>query len=509
MATDNKRIARNTAFLYLRMILVMGVTLYTSRIVLEELGASDFGVYTVVGGVVAMFAFINSSMTTATQRYLNIELGRGNAQGARDVFSTALTVHATIAVIALILGETIGLWFVNHKLVIPPDSMFDANVVYQSAILSFVVSIMQVPFNSAIIANERMNMYAYISILEVVLKLGTAFLLIWMPSNKLAYYGVFVLITHLLVWLMYVVYTVKVFPECRLRFVYIRNLFREMLGFAGWNLVGSLAHLVRTQGLSIVLNLFLGPLINAAKGIADQIQNAVNQFNSSFQVAMNPQITKNYAAQAYDEMQMLAYRGIKFSSILLVVLVLPICVNINTILHIWLTEVPDYTGLFSVLVLVDLVVSNFFGSPLIVSMASTGRIKVYQIVISGIWLLILPLSYVMLSMGMAPQYILYANIMLNFVAGVTRLWFCKVNIGYSYSLYIRQVFLPLLGVIVVSTVAVLMLKSLLFGADSLLNMLIVSAVSVVVTIAVSWTLALSNTERSTLIRMITSKLRKS
>lgn len=506
MATDNKRIAKNTVFLYLRMILVMGVTLYTSRVVLEQLGAGDYGVYAVVGGVVAMFAFINSSMMSATQRYLNIELGRGTRRTLSDVFATSLTVHGIIAAVAILIGESVGLWFVNAKLVIPQDSMTAANVVYQSALFSFGVSIMQAPFNAAIIAYERMNAYALISIIEVVMKLGTALALVWIPSDKLACFGVFVFITHLVVGILYVIYVVRKFDACRIRFVYIRSLFGDMLGFAGWNLLGNIASLVRTQGISIMLNVFFGPVINAAKGLADQIQGAVNQFATSFQVAMNPQITKNYALHELGEMQTLAYRGLKFSSIMLIILVLPISTSINTILDLWLTDVPRYTALFTVLILVDLVVTNLFGQALIVSMTSTGRIRNYQIVLSSIWLLILPVSYLLLRYGFAPETVFYANIGLNVVVGVLRLWFCNRNLGYSYSAYFRTVFLPVTGVIMVCTVAMILLKTTLFEADNLVNFIILTGISILLTVTVSWFVALSAGERGALVRFVKSKL---
>ncbi|MEE0977985.1 MAG: lipopolysaccharide biosynthesis protein, partial [Muribaculaceae bacterium] len=373
--SSNKRLAKNTLFLYIRMILIMLVSLYTSRIVLEELGVDDYGVYTVVGGVVAMFAFINGSMTSSTQRFLNFELGKGVTPRLSKLFRTALTIHALIGVVMLILAETVGLWFVNAKLVIPADSLIGANVVYQTSVLSFCITIMQVPFNATIIAHEKMSIYAYISIIEVLLKLSIAVSLMIVPTHKLAIYGVLILVVHFITASIYAIYCLRKYSECSLRFCYDRDMFKEMSGFAGWNLCGSIAWIVRLQGMGIILNIFFGPVLNAAKGISDQVAGAVNQLNNNFQVALNPQITKSYAQEKLQEMEVLTYRGIKFSSLLLLVMIVPLSININFILNLWLTTVPDYTPIFVILILADVLSGNLFGSPLMASLSATGKIR--------------------------------------------------------------------------------------------------------------------------------------
>ena len=334
--STNKRVAKNTLFLYFRMILIMLVTLYTSRVVLAELGIKDYGIYNVVGGVVMMFSFLNNCMSSATQRFMTFELGKGDMQKLRNVFAASLNIHIFIALIIVILAETIGLWFVNEKLVISHDRIFAANWVYQFSILTFCVNIIQVPYNAVLIAHEKMSIYAYISILEVLLKLGIVYLLAIVSSDKLIVYGMLVFIVQLIIRCIYQAYCKRHYEESKFKLFWNKYLYKQMSSFAGWNLFGSVAWLLRDQGLNIVLNLFFGPAINAARGIASQVSNAVIGFISNFQVALNPQITKNYATGHILEMEKLSYMGIKFSFLLLFIMVFPICLNIDYILHLWL-----------------------------------------------------------------------------------------------------------------------------------------------------------------------------
>ena len=315
--TNNKRVAKNTLFLYFRMILIMLVTLYTSRVVLSELGIKDYGIYNVVGGVVMMFSFLIYCMTSSTQRFITFELGKGDIQKLKDVFAASLNIHIMIALTVVVVAETIGLWFVNEKLVIPLDRITAANWVYQFSILAFCVNIIQVPYNAILIAYEKMNVYAYISILEAFLKLGIAYLLVVLSSDKLIVYGILVFFVQLIVSLIYQIYCKRKYNESKFRLFWNKSLYTQMAGFAGWNLLGSIAWLVRDQGINIVLNLFFGPIINAARSIASQVSNAVMGFISNFQVALNPQITKNYAIGNIQEMEKLSYLGLKFSFILL------------------------------------------------------------------------------------------------------------------------------------------------------------------------------------------------
>lgn len=291
-SANNKRIAKNTLMLYIRMLFTMAVSLFTSRVVLNTLGVEDYGIQNVVGGVISMFTFINGGMVSSTQRYLNFEIVKGNADRLRSVFNTALQIHALIALVIIILGETVGLWFLLEKLVIPEERMTAAMWVYQCSIIACAVNILSVPYNADIIAHEKMSAFAYISILDVTLKLVIVYLLVVSPIDKLIAYAILTLLVQLLIRYVYTRYCNKHFQESFVEWRFNKPLFKEMLSFAGWSFLGNLAAILYTQGLNMMLNIFFGPVVNAARGIAVQVQSAVHQFVSGFQTALNPQITK-------------------------------------------------------------------------------------------------------------------------------------------------------------------------------------------------------------------------
>lgn len=506
--SDNKRVAKNTLFLYFRMILIMLVTLYTSRVVLAELGIKDYGIYNVVGGIVMMFSFLNNCMSSATQRFMTFELGRGNMDRLKKVFATSLNIHITISVIIAILAETIGLWFVNNKLVIAPDRMVAANWVYQFSILTFCVNIIQVPYNAVLIAHEKMSVYAYISILEAFLKLGIAYLLVIAPADKLIVYGILVFAVQLIICGIYQVYCRRNYVESKFKLFWDKNLYRQMSGFAGWNLFGSVAWLLRDQGLNIVLNLFFGTAINAARGVATQVSSAVMGFISNFQVALNPQITKNYATGNIPEMEKLSYLGIKFSFLLLFTMAFPLCLNIDYVLHLWLVEVPNYTALFIILIMIDSLVGNLFGVPLMTSLSATGKIRNYQIVVSCIILCILPAGYVALRLGCDAPSVFYISIVFTLVSGFVRFLFCHKQIGYSLRRMASEVLLPIAGVSILSLPLPIVIKSLWLGAQTCVNFILLCFIAASITVIVSWFVGLKAHERQTLVYVVKNKLHK-
>ena len=304
---NNKRIAKNTLLLYFRMLFIMAINLYTSRIVLKILGIEDFGIYNAVGGIVAMFGFLTSAMSISTQRYITYELGKNNLKQLNKIFNTSITIHAVISVIILILAETIGLWFLYNKMTIPIERLNAALWTYQASIASAIILIMSIPYNATIIAHEKMSAFAYISVLEVVLKLAIVYLLLISNFDKLKLYSTLILIVQLIIRIIYGQYCKKHFLETKIHFIKDKSLFKEMLSFAGWNLWGNCAGIASTQGVNILLNIFFGPHINAARGIAVQVQGAVNQFASNFQTAINPQITKSYAQGDYNYMHNLIF----------------------------------------------------------------------------------------------------------------------------------------------------------------------------------------------------------
>lgn len=442
-SASNRRIAKNTLLLYVRMAIIMLVSLYTSRIILSILGVEDFGIYNIVGGVVSMFTFINASMTSSTQRYLTYDIGRNDITSLKKTFSVSLNIHIAIAAIVFILAETIGLWMVNCKLVIPEQRIVAANIVYQSTIIAFIVNIIQVPYNSLIIAYEKMDVYAYVSIIEVILKLLIVFMLEFLSYDKLAVYGVLILVVQILITSSYRLYCKKKYPFCKFNIVKDKALYKQIGGFAGWNVFGSISWMLRSQGLNLLLNLFFGPAINAARGVAFQVNSAINNFTSGFQTAMNPQITKRYASGEIKQMETLVFAGVKYSYFLLFLISLPLIINVDYILNIWLKNVPDYTNIFVILVLVDSLISNIFGVPLMTALSATGNIKIYQVVVSAIICLALPISWVALKMGGNPQSVFVISIIISFVAGIARFLFCKKQIGFSIKRFFIKVFLPI------------------------------------------------------------------
>lgn len=354
---------------------MMLVSLYTSRVVLDTLGVEDYGIYNVVGGVVAMFGFINGAMSTSTQRYLTFELGRGDFECLHKVFSTAVIIHALISLLVVFLAETVGLWFFYHKMVIPEMRLNAAMWVYQFSVLATVVMIMSVPYNASIIAHERMSAFAYISVLEVVLRLLVVYLLQIGHLDKLALYAVLIFMVQLGIRILYGIYCSRHFEETRFRWLWDKILFREMLGFAGWNLWGNCAGVAFTQGVNLLLNMFFGPVVNAARGIAVQVQAAISQFSINFQTAMNPQITKSYAVQDYAYMHSLIFRSSKFTFYLLLLFSLPVMLETEAILRLWLGTVPEYTVIFIRLMLCVTIVDSV-ANPLMVSASATGRVIV-------------------------------------------------------------------------------------------------------------------------------------
>lgn len=488
---DNARLAKNTMFLYFRMIFIMAVTLYTSRVVLRVLGVEDFGIFNVVAGVVAMFGFLNSSMSATTQRFISFSLGRGDAN-LNKVFSTCVLTHALIALGVLVLVESVGLWFLYNKMIIPEGRMDAAFWVFQFSALSTVVTVMGIPFNADIIAHEKMSAFAYISIVEVCLKLLIVFLLDVGNIDKLVLYGFLLLLVQCGIFLTYMGYCLRHFKESRFRFVYEKKLFSEVFSFAGWNLWGYLASILYTQGLNILLNVFFGPVVNAARGLANQVDGAIRLFASNFQMAINPQIVKTYAAKDLESMHKLVFRSSKFSFFLLLALSLPVMIEAPVILRLWLSTVPDWTASFLRLMLVVVIVDSV-ANPLMTSAAATGRIKLYQSVLGGIQLLIVPVAYVVLRMGGEPNSVFVVHICICLIAFAVRLFIVRGMIGLSIKKYLMEVCVKSGVVTVVATVLPL---TLYFSMNnSLLSAIVVVFVSLGSVAVSAYAIGLTKSER--------------
>lgn len=438
-SANSKRIAKNTLMLYFRMFVMTVVGLYTSRVVLRELGVSDYGIYNVVGGIINMAGFLNSAMIAASQRFLSYELGHGDSDRLSRVFCTSINIHAVICIIAFILAETVGLWFINTKLNIPDGRMIAANWVFQASIISFMINVMSVPYNSAIVAHEKMSVFAYISILDVVLKLLIVYLLLLFPFDKLIVYSILMVCVVTLIRLCYTIYCKRHFAECAYHFFIDKPLFKELFSFAGWSIVGNLGFSFKDQLSNIILNLFYGTTVNAARGLGMQVTAHVKTFAQSFTMALNPQITKQYAAGNIESSRKLVYAGSRYTFYLLTLISLPIILNIDYILKLWLGDVPEYTVQF---VKYSILISLIYALSECVTKAiqATGRIKWFQIGICIIMLSELPIAWVLLKLGYPPYAVMWPGLLTYTIAVFFRFWLIHRYVeNYNFKEYVLQV----------------------------------------------------------------------
>ena len=420
------------------------VSLYTSRVVLATLGVEDFGIYNVVGGVVTMFAIISTSLSSAISRFITIELGKGDLRRLKTVFSTAVVIQFLMALVVVILAELIGVWFLNNKMNIPEVRMNAANWVLQFSIFTFGVNLICIPFNALIIAHERMSAFAYVSILEVSLKLLIVYLLVLMSVDKLIVYGALLLVVAIVITFAY--------------FIYCRFLLKRMLSFSGWNFIGASSAILRDQGVNIAINLFCGPTVNAARGMAVQVNHAINSFAQNFMTALNPQITKSFAVGDSKYMFTLIFQGARLSFYMLLFLSLPVLMSTEYILSIWLKIVPDYTIIFVRLVLIFAMCESI-SNPLITAMLATGSIRNYQIVVGGMQMMNFPISYILLERGYAPEITLYVAIGISLCCLALRLFMLRSMIQLPVKSYMKNVFFNICAVTIFS-VAILYLISL-------------------------------------------------
>lgn len=500
LASNNKRIAKNTILLYLRMLLTIVVSLYTSRMILKILGVSDYGVYNVVGGIVAMLSFLNSALTAASQRFIAFELGRGDKEKLKTIFCTSVTIHAILALIIFIIAETVGLWFVNTHLNIEPARMIAANWVYQCSILTFMLTIISVPYNSCIVAHEHMNAFAYVSILEVILKLLIVYLLLVINSDKLITYGILVLCVAFIIRLIYGLYCKRHFEECKYRFIFDKTLFKEMFSFAGWSVVGNLGFSFKDQVANVILNIFFGTIVNAARGVALQVNGIISGFSVNFLMALTPQITKQYANGNIRNSIKFVYSGCRYSFYLLTFVSIPVIINADYILNLWLYRVPEYTSEFIRLALIAALI-NSMAQPLVTALQATGKIKVFQISICIVMLLELPLSYMILYLGGKPYMAMYPTIFVTFLGLFTRFIILRKLVP-SYNL--RYFTFAIIGRnFVIGTICYIISKLIhnMFNI-SLISLITTSALSCITTLILIYLFGISNEERDILNKKI-------
>lgn len=442
-SANSKRIAKNTLWLYFSMIFMMLISLYTSRITLQALGVTDYGLNNVVGGIVGIFSVISGSLTASISRFITFEIGAGEKDKLKRVFSTSVNTQFILALIIIVLVETIGLWFLHHKMVIPPERMYACEWVFQIALISFCVYLVSVPYNACIIAHEKMSAFAYISIFDGLCKLGIVYLIQWCPFDRLIFYSSLLLVNSLIDRFIYGIYCSRHFEECKYRPIFDKELLKEIFGFAGWNFIGASSAVLRDQGGNIIINLFSGPAVNAARGIAMSVNNAVVGFANNFMTALNPQITKSYASGDYDYMFKLIYQGARLSYYMLLLLSLPIIMNTQFILQLWLGQVPEHSALFTKLVLV-FAMSEAISNPLITAMLATGKIRNYQIVVGGLQMMNLPISYVCLRWGAIPETVMIVAVIISQCCLAARLIMLKGLIHLKPIDYLQRVYLNLI-----------------------------------------------------------------
>lgn len=492
---DGNRIAKNTLLLYLRMLFQLGIALYTSRAVLNALGVIDFGIYNVVGGIIVIFSFLNNAMASSTQRFLVYHLGTNDSRKLKQIFSSAIIIHFVMAVVVVGLAEIMGLWFLQAKMIIPMERLEVAKWVFHLSVVSSAITILSVPYNAAIIANERMGAFAAISIIETLLKLCVAIFISFCNGDRLLWYAGLLLGVSVIVRTIYGVYCSKSFPEAKL--IFPRNnklLYKEMTSFAGWSLVGNLSVVGYTQGINLLLNIFFGPAINAARGIAVQVQNAVYGFVRSFQTAVNPQITKSYAIGDLKSMHLLIYRSSKLSFYLTLMLSLPIIIETPYVLSLWLNIVPDYTVAFCRLTFISCMIESI-SNPFMIGASATGKIKKYHLIIGSILLLIVPVSYIFLKLGFEPIIVYIIDILIQFIAQIIRLFLCRHLFSLNILFYIKDVISRIVGVAVLSVVFSLLIDSL-FIEINFINAIVVAFFSFISVCVVSYVIGLTKSEKT-------------
>lgn len=479
---NNKRIAKNTLMLYIRTLFVMVISLYTSRVVLQVLGVEDYGVYQVVGGLVAMFSVISSSLSSAISRFITFEIGRGDMERLKRIFSTSIIIQLCLCVIVALAVEIGGLWFMHTEMQIPAGRLDAAEWVLHCSVLTFCINLLSIPYNACIIAHEHMKAFAYVSVVEAMLKLGILFLIIYSPFDGLVTYAILLTLVAALIRLVYTVYCHKHFEETKTKLIFDKSIFKEMSGFSGWSFFNNTSFILNNQGVSMLMNVFFGVTVNAARGIAIQVESAVLQFVNNFTTALNPQITKSYANGDLDNMYKLVCRGAKFSFFSMLILSLPIILEANQILSIWLTKVPEHTVIFVQLSMI-MGMCDCIGATGYTACMATGKLKRYSLTLTPLIVLEFPLSWLLFYYGASVESSYYLYILIKLLVLFVRMYLMQSMIGLNCLMYIKGVFLP----ITLTTLFSIILPMLIitFMDENILRffiLLVVSTISVIVSV---------------------------
>lgn len=502
-AGNNKRIAKNTFFLYVRMFVVMCVSLYTSRVILAQLGVTDYGLYGVIGGVVTMFAFLNTSLGSSSSRFITVAIGKGNPENVKKVFGTSMAIHIIMALIILVLCEVIGVWFINEKMIIPPERLYASHVVFQISVVTTLFSITQIPYAASIIAHERMGIYAVIGLLDALAKLLIAFAIAYNPFDRLIWYALLIMLVQISIMIFYRIYCLYHFKECRFQIQKDKKLYKEMLSYSVYDFIGCTSIMAQGQGLNMVLNAFFGPVVNAARAIAYQIQGAIIQFAGGFMTAVTPQIIKQYAQGEVEGMMRLVRRSSTMCFVLMFMIVLPASLEIHYVLKLWLEEYPAYTASFSILVLINTVIDTF-RRPRTNCFHATGNIKLSNIITGSILCFSLPLGYILLKLGLNPNYVFVGVIGTSMIADATNLIILRRYINFSILEFLRIVHLRCACHAIVT--AIVPICILILMEDSFMRLVVVVISAIIMSALSGLYIALEKHDRDYVLSFVMNRL---
>jgi len=497
---NNNRIAKNTFFLYVRMFFVLVVSLYTSRVVLHTLGVSDFGVYSVVGGFVSLFGFLNSTLSSSMSRFFNYEGGQRGEKGVRDVYTAGFWIHVLLAVVVLLLLETFGLWYINNVMVLPNDRIRAANIIFQYSIISMTVVILEIPYASAIMSYERMDFYAFVSIMDVALKFLIVLALPVIPFDKLISYASLTLIITIVDFLLYLIYSKRKFPALKLENKVNMLLFKSFLSFSGWNLLGTFAFMLKGQGLNMILNVFFGTVINAARGVAFQINGAIAGFSSNIAISFRPQIVDAYSKRENDRVLKMFFSESRICYCLILIMIVPVIIEIDYILKLWLGDaVPEYANTFAIFVLIDMLICTL-NTPITQVTFSTGAIKTYQIVSSAINLLLLPVCWLFLRMGFEASSVFVITIVFSIINQAGCLFCMRKVFSYSMHKYISNVIMPLVMITIILPVCPFLLSK--YMDSSFFRLGLICAVDIIFAALLMWLVVLKKGEKQIVLSFV-------
>lgn len=504
VSADNKRIAVNTVMLYVRMFGVMGISIYISRIVLATLGVTDFGIYNVVSGIVVIFSFLQTVMASSVQRFLNVDLGNGDIKKLSQTFNSAFQIHFFIALVVVVLGESLGLWFLNYKMEIPEERMMAANVIYQFSLVACVLQMILTPFTATVTVHEKMSVLAYISITDVLLKLILVIIMSHTCYDKLIFYGLIMLSVISIDFALYFLYTRSKFDEVRFSIKIDTEQIKSIGAFAGWSMFGNFAYVMSTQGVNILLNIFFGPSVNAARAVTTQVQSAVTSFVYNFQIASVPQITKCYVTGNYHRMYSLIFVMSKISFYLLLFVALPLFFKMPYVLGLWLKEVPDHTVIYTRLVLIYMLIDSISGG-MTTSVNATGRIKKYQLFNSIITLSTLPISYFLLKVGLDSEIVYVVDIFVILIAQTARIMMVLPMINLPFAEYFKNVIYRIVPVALLAAVPGYYVYTNTY--DDFLGLIVVCLSCFLIVAVLVYAIGINNDERQMINKMITEKIR--